>query len=460
MHVMYNFSIRLLTLLLLPVLLPLILLFSKSRTGLCSRLGFYSRRMRERLQEMPRPRIWIHAASMGEISAICPVARALKERNPSMGIIITTMTLTGLKQAKQKMDFASAILFLPLDYPGAVKRALRAIEPNLLIVAETELWPNLIRQAKKRGAQVALINGRISERSFKRYRMVRPLLKALLQRFDLLAVQSFQDSERFQNLGANPQRLKIVGNVKFDAVAGAETRRLQEDLRLDPGHPVWVAGSTRPGEEEIIIQAFQRVQEQVPQEVLVLAVRHLERLPEVERLLTQQRIAFTYRSRVNRELVNFPVILLDTMGELADLYGVGRVAFVGGSLTPFGGHNPLEPSLLGVPVVVGPHTQHFAEVTQILVNQGGAKVVTNAEELAEAITYFFLHPEEAQNWGGRARKAVLAYQGVASQTVEMVQKLMLIKRWAGEVKKWRQESQQNSAFATQPEPQKEDWPEW
>jgi len=460
MYFFYNLFIKIITLLFFPVVLLLVIFSAKVRTGLGQRLGFYSQKLRDIFQEIPRPRVWIHAASVGELTAISPIARTLKERNPDMGIVISTATLTGLEQARRKMPFASAIILLPLDYPGAVKRVLKMVEPNLLVIAETELWPNLIRQAKRQGSQLALINGRISERSLKRYLWIRRIIRHMLDRFDLIAVQSEKDGERFRQLGANPQRLKIIGNVKVDVASGTDTQRLRADLRLPPERLVWVAGSTRPGEEEIIINAFQRVQSVLPDVVLILALRHLERMREVERLLAQQRIPFTYRSRVNKELVDFPVILLDTMGELAEIYGLGQVAFVGGSLMPFGGHNPLEPALLGVPVLLGPHTGHFAEVTSILVNKGGAKVVSRAEDLAQAVTDILSHPEKARNMGECARQAVNACQGAALQTVELLQKLMLIKRWAGEVKKWREESLQNSSYTSPPETLPDDWPEW
>ncbi|MCK5242451.1 3-deoxy-D-manno-octulosonic acid transferase [bacterium] len=460
MYFVYNLLLRLLTITALPFLLLALVFSRKVRKGFGARLGFHSRKLRETFQEMARPRVWIHAASVGEVSAITPVARALKEQNPDMCIVISTVTTTGLEQARNKISFASAVFLLPLDYPGMVKRMFNLVEPNLLVIAETELWPNMVRQTKRIGCQLALINGRISERSFRRYQWLRGLIRRMLEGFDLIAVQTAQDKDRFQQLGANPQRLKIIGNVKFDAGNGHNTQRLREDLRLAPDRPVWVAGSTRPGEEEIIVAAFLQVQTVIPNAVLILAPRHLERLSDIERMLSQQRIAFTHRSRVNKELVDFPVILLDTMGELADIYGLGQVAFVGGSLLPFGGHNPLEPAALGVPVLVGPHTQHFAEVTQILLQHQGITVVTQTDDLAQAVIQLFKAPEQARQQGEHAKQAVSTCQGTATQTVELLQKLMLIKRWAGEVRKWRQESLHASAYNTQPESLPDDWPEW
>ncbi|MCD4812138.1 3-deoxy-D-manno-octulosonic acid transferase [bacterium] len=460
MRFLYNFILQLITLLLSPFFLIGLLFSGKLRLHLGQRLGFHSRKMRKQFQEMPRPRVWLHAASVGELSAITPIVQALKERNPDMAIVVSTNTATGYALAMQKMTFASACIIMPLDYPGVVKRVFKMVEPNLLVIAETELWPNVIRLAKKNGCQMALINGRLSEKSFQRYRKIRSMVKQMLAGFDLIAVQSKADGERFKALGANPQRLKMIGNVKFDVSSGSGIPKLKEDLRLAPGRPVWVAGSTRPGEEEMVLEAFAKVQEKVPNAVLILALRHLERLRDIERLLTQKRIAFTHRSRVGKELIDFPVILLDTMGELAETYGLGTVAFVGGSLQPFGGHNPLEPAGLGVPVLIGPHTEHFAQVTQMLLQSGGAKVVTTSEELAQAVSTLLLAPEQAGHMGEQAKKVVAACQGTANETVELLQKLMLIKRWAGEVRKWRQESLQNQGYTTPKEILSNDWTEW
>jgi 3-deoxy-D-manno-octulosonic-acid transferase len=440
MYFLYNMLLKAGTLLLLPIFPGMLLCWPKCRRRLRDRLGFPSRRVRDAFQTVARPRIWFHAASLGELSAVEPIVGALKERNPDIGIVISTTTLTGLEQVKHKIPLASRALLLPLDYPGAVKRIMKMVEPNLLVLTETELWPNLIRQTKRLGIQLAMVNGRLSQRSLRRYQWISRLISRMLKSFDLMAVQSEKDAERFKLLGANPQRLKVTGNVKFDTGARSQLKVLRSELRMDSPRPVWVAGSTRPGEEEIILQAFKEVQERIPDAVLILAPRHLERLREVEQLLVRQRTAFTYRSRVSKELLDFPVIILDSIGELAEIYGLARVAFVGGSLVPLGGHNPLEPAVLGVPVLIGPHTEHFARPVEILLKSGGARVITTAEELAAAVINMLSHPEEARQCGEQARQSVSAYQGAAGRTVDLLQKLLLIKRWAGEERNWREES--------------------
>jgi 3-deoxy-D-manno-octulosonic-acid transferase len=237
---------------------------------------------------------------------------------------------------------------------------------------------------------------------------------------------------------------------------------LSSELRLSRSRPVWVAGSTRPGEEEIILDAFALVRAQVPDAVLILAPRHLERLGEVEKMLLARRLEFTTRSRVPTELLDFPVVVLDTLGELAKIYGLGRVAFVGGSLAPWGGHNPLEPAGLGVPVLFGPHTEHFSKAADILLERGAAAVVHDARDLAAAVLVFLLDPEASRRQGELAREAVASHRGAAGQTATLLQKLMLIKRWGSEVKNWRSETLAGASSkpAGSPSAMLDDWPEW
>ncbi|MEW6517495.1 MAG: 3-deoxy-D-manno-octulosonic acid transferase [candidate division FCPU426 bacterium] len=459
-QLLYNLVLPLIGLASLPVWLAAFAVRPKLAKGLGQRLGFLPKSLRETIQAAPRPRVWLHAASVGEIAAIAPVARQLHDRNPQWSLLVSTMTQSGQEQAKRQIPFAAATLLLPLDFYGAARRVLNVAEPQLVAIAETELWPNFARQVKRHGSQLALINGRMSERSFSRYRRLQPLIRRLLERFDLLAVQTEKDQERFQALGANPQRVKVIGNVKFDVPVETDLEPLRAELRLAPDRPVWVAGSTRPGEEAIVVEAFQQVLAAQPSALLILAVRHLERIKEIQRLLGERRLAYALRSRVAKELLDFPVILVDTMGELAKFYGLANVAFVGGSLMPFGGHNPLEPAAWGVPVLVGPHTEHFSQAVAALTAAGGAQVVTQASDLAQAVIRLLADSREAKRRGGKARDVVAASQGGAVETVEMLQKLMLIKQWAGEVRRWRQESLAQAPRPAAVEKLPEDWPEW
>ena len=261
----------------------------------------------------------------------------------------------------------------------------------------------------------------------------------------MLVVQTKKDAERFCFLGANPQRVKVVGNLKFDVPNLVVPEKLAEQLRIAKDQLIWVAGSTRKGEEEIVIEAWQEVRKTNPNLLLILAPRHLERLREVEKILVNYKVSFTRRSCIGEELLNFPVILLDTMGELASLYALAKVALVGGSLVPLGGHNPLEPAAQGVPVLVGPYTQNFSQIVSLLLDKGVARVVKNSAELAAAVQAILLSSEKESILSEQARQAVLSYQGAAEKTMDLVHKLLLIKSWAKEVKNWRAEALKESA---------------
>lgn len=450
MRFLYNTILKVATLIILPFL-PFMLISKKIRNGFSNRLGWLPKEKVLKIKELPEARIWFHAASVGELSVVAPIVHYLKERDPGLGIIVTTMTMSGLNHVAAKIPQVDCAFIAPLDYPGVVKRVVKLIAPTLLVIAETEIWPNLILSAKKAGSQLALVNGRLSEKNVGRYKLMGSLITKTLEKFELLTIQSETDAERFIQLGANPQRIKILGNVKSDDKTAIVKTDFRKELRLQPEQPVWIAGSTRPGEEELIIDAFIKVKEKVKNAVLILAPRHLERLREVERLLTAKKQAFTLRTKVSKELIDFPVILLDTMGELAGLYGVGQVAFIGGTLAPFGGHNPLEPALLGVPVVMGPHTDHFSKTTEMLVKSKGAVQVKDVEALAGVVERLLANPKEQKTMGERAKKAVADAQGNAGKTAEMLQKLMLIKQWASEVKTWRQDAVKNNNYNQQKE---------
>ncbi len=463
MYFYYNLIINSLSILAWPIVLCALPFAPKLRQGFWSRLGFYSREQREALADLPHPRVWFHAASVGELSAVAPIVTALKERHPNLSVVVSTMTLNGFNLIREKIPAVAHTLLVPLDFSGSVKRALRRVEPDILVIAETEIWPNLLHEAKRQGCLLALVNGRMSEKSFRGYQRLGLWLREILDRFDLLAIQSDGDAERYLKLGANAHRVKVTGNAKFDSATVDTPSALAQELRISSEQPVWVAGSTRPGEEEIILDAFVKVREQIPDAVLILAPRHLERLNEVEKLLLSRRLEFTYRSRVSSELLNFPIIVLDTMGELVKIYGLGRVAFVGGSLVPLGGHNPLEPAGSGVPVLFGPYTEHFTKGAEVLLERGAGTVVRQADDLAQMVLNYLRDPELSRQHGQLARQAVNAHRGASGQTAALLQKLMLIKRWGSEVKNWRTENL--SSFASQNTNRNQgvaldDWPEW
>lgn len=439
MRNIYNFILRLVTTIVLPIV-PVLLFSKKIRSGLKTRLGWLSKEKIAQLKELGQSRVWFHAASVGELSVVAPIIKHLKKHNPKLSIILTTNTLAGLQQVEQLGADVDCAFLAPLDYPGVAERIIKQIAPSLTVITETEIWPNLILTAKKMGSQLALVNGRMSEKNVGRYKLLGSLIKEVLEQFELLTIQTESDASRYIRLGANRQRVKIISNVKSDNAPKLSNEQIRLELKLKPEQPVWVAGSTRPGEEEQLLDAFVELKKEIADVVLVLAPRHLGRLKEIEKLLVNKNLLFVYRSALKEQSLEASVILLDTMGELANIYACAQVAFVGGTLAPFGGHNPLEPALHHVPVILGPHVDHFSNTVAMLTEAEGAVVVNNQEELSSELFRLFKQPKAAKAMGERAGQVVLKNQGSATKTAELLLKLMLIKQWSLEVKTWRQDS--------------------
>lgn len=372
---------------------------------------FGGRDLRERFGELPgsipRGATWLHAASVGEVTALAPFVRELRRRFRGP-LAISVMTATGRAQAKAL--FGLPVAFAPVDAPPAVRRWLERAAPRALIVAETELWPVWMRAMSARGP-VLWVNGRISDRSFPKYRLVAPLMAAVFARFSRLIVISDRDRRRAVALGAPSRRIDVAGNLKLDALAPA--------IRA-AGVPAgrWlVAGSTRPGEEAVLLDALRRVRTRHPRAGLILAPRHPRRVGEVEELIRGAGFSCARRSRGRRPA---DVILVDTLGELAALYRAGFAAFVGGTLAPIGGHNVLEPAVAGVPVVFGPSLENVREDAAGLVSARGAVVVRDAAALARIWSDWLDRPVAARDAGRRARGYVRSRQGVAKRVVKIL----------------------------------------
>lgn len=333
--------------------------------------GKYLRTFRERMGSLPvylnvdgDRSIWIHAVSVGEVLAARPLVPALRERFPGHRLFLSTTTMTGNAVAKKSIRGVDGLFYAPFDFPHPVRQALEVLNPSLLLLVETELWPNLIHEARRRGARVALVNGRISPRSFPRYRRVRRLLRHVLSEVDLFLMQGEAHAERIRALGAPADRVQVTGNLKFDAVEpGRLPERLARLIQGGPPRPLWVAGSTVGGEEELVLSAFHRVRERVPQARLLVAPRHPERFPAVPALVEAAGFRCLRRSALDPAAWrDGEVLLLDSLGELSQVYSLASVVFVGGSLVPAGGHNILEPAVSGRAVVVGPHMENFQEI--------------------------------------------------------------------------------------------------
>jgi 3-deoxy-D-manno-octulosonic-acid transferase len=371
------------------------------------------------------PRAWLHAVSVGEAIAAAPLVDGLRRLYPDLPLVVSTVTATGARVVAERFDGVATHRYFPLDFPAAVRRTVRAIDPAFFICMETELWPNVLRELGRRGVPTMIANGRLSDRSFERYRLLRPLMRRVLADVRVFGMRSDEDARRVIALGAAPERVVVTGNLKNDAAAdppGAADlwRRL---LGLRPGQRVWIAGSTHKGEEDAVLAAHAAGQSVHPDLALVLAPRHPERVEEVLALVLARGWRAVRRSTLPAAARSArpPVIVLDTVGELAQIYTIADAVFVGGSLVPRGGHNVLEPALRRKPLLVGPHTDNFREATALLVDAGAAVVVTDAATLSAELKALLSDPAVAAKRGEAGAEAVAARHGAVAATLELVE---------------------------------------
>ncbi|MGE5125765.1 MAG: 3-deoxy-D-manno-octulosonic acid transferase [Betaproteobacteria bacterium] len=396
--------------------------------------GKYLRTFRERMGRLPvylnvdgDPSIWIHAVSVGEVLAARPLVPALRQRLPRHRIFLSTTTMTGRAVAAKSVHGIDGLFYAPFDFPHPVRHALEILNPSVLVLVETELWPNLIHEAHRRGTRVALVNGRISPRSFPRYLRLGRFLRGVLSDVDLFLMQGEPHADRIRSMGAPPARVQVTGNLKFDAV---EPGRLSERLsRLLQGgtapRPLWIAGSTVDGEEELVLSAFHRVRERVPQARLLVAPRHPERFDAVPALVEAAGFRCLRRSRLDPlAWQDGEVMLLDTLGELSQVYALASVVFVGGSLVPSGGHNILEPAVAGKPVIVGPHMENFQELAAQFREEHALVQVGSADELAREVCALLLDERRRAGLGERARELVGRNRGAVGRSTDALVSLL------------------------------------
>jgi 3-deoxy-D-manno-octulosonic-acid transferase len=374
------------------------------------------------------PRIWAHAASVGEVGALRAVVTALMRESPGATLVVTTMTGAGRDAALRTLPGARAHLLAPLDCRRALGRFLDAVRPTLVLIAETELWPNYFIESHRAGARIAIVNGRISERALSRYRYVRPLLREALCSADLVLAQTDDDAYRFLTLGAAPSRVIVTGNTKFDLESLTAAPLRPELKAFAPGCPILVAGSTAPGEEQIVIDAWRETRLRFGQLALVLAPRHLERAAEIERLLRAAQIEYSKASALEADAVGTSnVLLLDTMGDLRATYRSCTAAFVGGSLVPGrGGQSLAEPAAAGVPVLFGPFHENQHAIAAALLEARAGVVVRDAAELARAVVSFLDDESERLDTGRRARGVVERMAGGVAATLMRLRPLISV----------------------------------
>ena len=405
---------------------------------------FDNNRRRELLQRLgcfpdlseKRP-VWVHAASVGEVLASRSLIQRIKKAFPHNVLLLTTMTRTGQETAKKQIPEADVVAFLPLDHPLILRHVMKRVKPRFLLIAETELWPNLLHASGKTGIPTVLFNGRISDRSIRRYLRLKFFFQAYLASISLFLMQTEHDQSRIIAIGAPPEKTRVMGNIKYDQappdVAGDVAAEMAKTLGLRGDESVFIAGSTRPGEEELLLPLFKELREEIPHLLLVLAPRHLDRLEEVERILRGETLSWVRRTSLpvlenvsNRHSQNLPnIILLDTMGELVKLYSLAKLVFVGGSLVPLGGQNPLEPLFFKKCVLFGPHMSNFAEIARFLTEAKGAVQVKDPEDLRAEIKRLMRDDQARREIGERGYEVLQKHRGATERIFQEIQPYLL-----------------------------------
>jgi 3-deoxy-D-manno-octulosonic-acid transferase len=378
------------------------------------------------------PRLWLHGVSVGEIQAAIPLVHELRTLLPQAAFTISTGTETGQMLARKHFTPLGALVcYFPLDIPWAVQRYLDYLQPQVFIGLESEIWPNFLTMAHSRSIRLTLVNGRLSDQSLIKFIKYRRYLFDIFNLYDLVAAGSLPDFQRFQRLGIAPNKLHLTGNLKYDRLLqGRDETRLEEFHRILRGSetagPVWLAASTHPGEEEVILEAYGKLLAPSPALNLIVAPRHPQRAPDVARLLSGRGLAFQLWSRLKsgQETRRYPVVIIDTIGDLFTLYGLADVTFIGGSLVPHGGQNILEPAAWGRAPIYGPHLENFLWAQAILEEVGAGIRVTDANSLAQAVQRFLAHPDISSELGRLAQAALIPHQGASRRQAELIAALV------------------------------------
>ncbi len=402
-------------------------LSGRIRSGLPERLGRPASDALRRLG--PRPRVWFHAASLGEVRVGAAIIRALRVREPRLSILVSVMTEHGRRLARRVLDPDIPVVFAPLDFPPAVHRALKLVQPDVLVFLETEIWPNWAFEARRMGIRTALINGRISRSSFGRYRKIRIFLRSVLKGFDSFSMSTQEDADRIRTLGAVSRKIAVHGSAKYDLLTSDADPQLACGVRrllaLGAEQPVLVAGSTRKGEEHSVLRAFERIRQARPDALLIIAPRHVERTAAVASQVRARGLDCQLKTQLERGRPrSAPVVILNTFGELFHFYSVASLVFCGGSLVPLGGQNPLEPAAWLKPVLFGPHMENFLDAKRALEAAGGGFQIRNGAELAERALWLLADDQELKKRGAQAHRALLMCQGASQAHARSIADLL------------------------------------
>lgn len=371
--------------------------------------------------------IWIHAVSVGEVVASKPFVSLFQKELTGYQIVFSTTTHTGKKMAQKVIEGNSHLFYLPFDFPFVVKKVMGRISPLVIALVETELWPNLLRYAEYFKIPVVVLNGRISPSSFKGYMKIRPFFVRILNKVTVFCMQTEEDKRRLIELGIKADKIKVTGNMKFDNYDDSgllPKGELMKRWNISGREPVIVAGSTHPGEESILLKNFRKIEERFPKALLIIVPRHPERAKEIETLMREEGYSYLKRTEMNNSQIDEKILLVDTIGELLQIYALADVVFVGGSLIPKGGHNPLEPASLAKPIITGPHTFNFAEIMDILKKNNAIIKIKNGEQLGKVLRELLSNPREREQYGINARRVIQSYQGASRKNLEVIEKIV------------------------------------
>ena len=401
--------------------------------------GRYKHNFKERLGLLPGsvikclsgyPRIWIHAASLGEVKVASPIIKALRNLMPDCSIILSTNTEHGRNLAMETFGREVPVVYAPIDLIFTVRKALSLVRPDIMVFLETELWPAWLFEAHHMGIKTALINGRISQRSIKRYLKLRPFFRDVLKNFDIFSMILDGDAARIKEMGAHPEKIEINGNAKYDLlttlISPSLKKEIRQSLNLKESQRVIVAGSTRNGEEEIILNAYEKVLRGFSDTVLILVPRHIERARSIGSLAERRGLGYQYRTGIGRGKANRTenVLIVDTFGELFKIYSIATIVFCGASLVPLGGQNPLEPAAWGKVVFYGPSMENFLDAKTLLEDAGAGVQVSDAREMAEKAVWFFDRPHEIKSYGEKAWKSVIKNRAAAEKHAMAIYNLL------------------------------------
>lgn len=431
MNLLYNIY-KILTAVLFLILFPAFWIYTRisNRHGgnLKERLGLIPASIINKLSGSPR--IWIHAASLGEVKVADAIIKSLKSSIPACSVIISTNTESGRNMAKQALTNSVPVIYAPIDLAYSVRKALNIIRPDILAFLETEIWPAWIMEAKQMGVKIALVNGRISANSIKGYLKLKPFFKGILRNIDAFSMIMNHDSSRIKALGASPDKITVNGNAKYDLLSELADPDIKTEtaqhLNLDENSTVIVAGSTRSGEEALLIKVYEKIEKKFPGTIIIIAPRHIERVQNIGRLITQKGHRFQLRTEFhnNSSKRKENIIILNTFGELFNFYSIATLVFCGGSLVPLGGQNPLEPAAWGKPIFYGPHMDNFLDAKTLLEKNNASISVSGPDELATEMIGLLQDTKKMEEYESRAYQTVSQNSRMAEKHANVILNLI------------------------------------